>query len=54
MNLTSGEYSLLLEVLEYARHNFENYQKYPSYEFKQKRIDEINRLILKIKEENTK
>lgn len=40
---------MILESLMYTKQKFENYENYPSKEFKQKRVDEINQLILKIK-----
>lgn len=40
---------LILESLKYSKIKFEEYDKYPSNEFKTQRINEINELILKIK-----
>ena len=40
---------MILESLKYTKLKFEEYDKYPSCEYKQKRIDEVNELIAKIK-----
>ena len=47
--LTQNELKMILESLEFSKHKFENYEKYPSNEFKQARINEISQLISKIK-----
>lgn len=48
-NLTPQEIAMILESLSYTKLKFEEYDKYPSFEFKQKRVKEVNDLILKIK-----
>jgi hypothetical protein len=45
---TTKDWELILESLKYTRLKFEEYDKYPSIEFKQKRIEEVNHLISKI------
>lgn len=47
--LNSQDWEMILESLKYSKTRFEEYQGYPSYEFKQKRINEIEQLIAKIK-----
>lgn len=48
-DLTSEDLNLILESLQYTRNTFEDYQKYPSNEFKVKRIEQVNEVISKIK-----
>jgi len=48
--LTPKEILIVLESLKYTKLKFEEYDKYPSYEYKQNRVKEVNDLILKIKE----
>lgn len=40
---------LILESLKYTKLKFQDYTKYPSQDFKQKRIDEVNAVIDKVK-----
>lgn len=47
--LSIQELEIILESLTYTKKTFEDYDKYPSYEFKIKRINEINDLISKVK-----
>lgn len=47
--LSNKDWGLILESLNYSKQKFEEYDKYPSKEFKQKRVDEITQLISKIK-----
>ncbi len=47
--LTSEEKQLILESLRYTKLKFESYEGYPSTEFKQKRVNEVNNLIMKLK-----
>ena len=49
MELTKKEIKIIIDSLEYTRHKFENYDKYPSYEYKQQRIDDVNSVIIKLK-----
>lgn len=51
--LTNSDLEFILESLKYTRMAFEEYQKYPSYEYKQKRINEVNEVILKVKKLKT-
>lgn len=48
-NLSNKDWALILESLNYSKQKFEEYDKYPSKEFKQERINEINLLISKVK-----
>lgn len=48
--LTLEDCDFILESLKYTRLNFEEYQKYPSYEYKQKRIGDVNDVIAKVRE----
>jgi hypothetical protein len=47
--LSKQDWEMILESLKYTKLKFEEYDKYPSYEYKQKRIAEVNQLISKIK-----
>jgi hypothetical protein len=47
--LSQQDWNLILESLTYSKLKFEEYEKYPSPEFKQKRIEEVTKLIAKIK-----
>lgn len=48
--LNVADFDLILESLEHTRHKFENYpigeNGHPSYEYKQKRIDTVNAVIV--------
>lgn len=46
VDLTDDQWALIRESLGYTKQNFENYTGYPSYEFKQQRIEEV-RVILR-------
>lgn len=46
--LTTADWEMILESLKYSKLRFEEYDKYPSNEYKQQRIDELNQLISKI------
>ena len=46
--LTADDCDNILESLKYSKLKFEEYN-YPTYEYKQKKIVEVNQLILKIK-----
>lgn len=48
--LTKSDLSMILESLKYTRKSFENYQDYPSYEFKLQRLEDVNSVITKIQE----
>lgn len=49
-SLTEKDFNVILESLKYTRLTFENYQKYPSHEFRLKQIDEVNSVIEKVKQ----
>lgn len=47
--LNKDDLNFILESLQYTKLNFENYS-YPSYEIKQKRIEEVLNVIIKVEE----
>lgn len=47
-NLSEEDLFLIKKSLEYTRLKFEEYQNYPSYEYKQKRICEVNKTLAKV------
>lgn len=47
-NLSNQEWEMILESLKYSKLKFEEYDKYPSVEYKQKRVDEVSQLISKV------
>lgn len=47
--LTKSDLSFILESLNYTKLHFEEYDKYPNNEFKQKRINDANEVIAKVK-----
>jgi 5-bromo-4-chloroindolyl phosphate hydrolysis protein len=50
MELTKEDLEFIEESLEYTRKNFEEYQKYPSYEYKQQRLDCVSDILNKVKQ----
>jgi len=46
--LTLEDLSFIKESLEYTRLKFEDYQGYPSYEYKQKRVQEANEVLKRV------
>jgi 5-bromo-4-chloroindolyl phosphate hydrolysis protein len=50
VELTREELEFIEESLKYTRKNFEEYQKYPSYEFKQQRLKQVNDVLAKIRD----
>jgi hypothetical protein len=52
--LTVNDLSFILESLKYTKLRFEEYpigeKGYPSYEYKQKRLEDVNNVIAKVKE----
>jgi hypothetical protein len=48
MALNKKDLAFILESLKYTRLKFEDYQQYPSYEFKQGRIADVNEVIKKV------
>jgi len=49
MELTTTEWGIIFESLNYTKRAFENYTQYPSYEFKKKRIKEVDDLVSKLR-----
>ena len=47
-SLTMEDLSIIKESLNYTKLKFEDYQGYPSYEFKQKRVTEITNILNKV------
>lgn len=47
--LSGTEIGVILESLKYSKIKIEEYQGHPSYELKQKKIEEINNTIAKVK-----
>lgn len=47
--LSSQDWEMILESLKYSKLKFEEYDKYPSADYKQKRVEDVTQLILKIK-----
>lgn len=46
--LSSKDVEMVLESLKYTKMKFEEYQGYPSYEFKQGRIKDVEEVIAKV------
>lgn len=49
MEFTPEEIQIVIESLRYTKLKFEEYQHYPSYEYKQQRIHELSQLIEKLR-----
>lgn len=47
--LNKSDINFILESLNYTKLKFEGYDKYPSYEFKQQRNNDVNNVIEKVK-----
>ena len=47
--LTSAEWALLFESLQYTERAFRDYHDYPSYEYKQLRVAEVRELRDKLR-----
>ena len=47
--LDSNDYDVIIESLKYYRMNIENYDKYPSYEFKQQQLARVDSVASKIR-----
>jgi len=43
------EVAFVLESLNYTRRAFEEYQGYPSYEFKQQRLADVDAVVVKLR-----
>ena len=46
--ITVEDLDFILTSLKYSRLKFEDYQHYPSYEFKQSRLDQVGGIIRKV------
>jgi hypothetical protein len=46
---TSEEWNLIFESLKYTKIRFEEYSAYPSEDFKRARVEEVNKLLEKIR-----
>jgi hypothetical protein len=46
--LSLEDVNTILESLKYTRLKFEDYQGYPSHEFKQGRVNGVNDVIIKV------
>ncbi len=51
--LSRHEWSLILESLKHSKLILEKYEYYPSIEYKMKKVEELNSLIIKIKDKVT-
>lgn len=49
-DLTADEIGEVQTAIDYAIRKFENYQDYPSYEFKQQRVAEMKTIRAKVRE----
>lgn len=47
-DLTAIDCDVILESLKYTKFNFENYEKYPSHEYKQKKIAKVDEVMAKV------
>jgi hypothetical protein len=52
-DLTVSDCDLIIEALGYKKMKIENYQGYPSYEFKQKQLADTNAVLDKIRKIKT-
>lgn len=48
--LSNEDWKMILDSLSYTRLKFENYDKYPTEEYKRQRIQEVSELISRIRE----
>ena len=48
--LTPQDLEFILESLKYTKIKFEEYKDFPSFEFKQKRVKEVDDVIAKVKD----
>ena len=46
--LTQQELEMIREALNYTKRSIQNYEHYPSYEFKQQRLNEVDTVRQKI------
>lgn len=54
MKLSKGDKEFIIESLNYTKLKFENYDKFPSYTYKQEQLKKVNDIILKVKKLNGK
>lgn len=47
-DFTLEDLNFIKESLKYTKERFENYQDYPSYEYKQKRLKAVNDVAAKV------
>jgi len=47
--LNINDLKLIITSLEYTRLNFQDYKYYPSEDYRKQRIDDVNRVINKVK-----
>lgn len=47
--LNKKDLDFILESLKYTKLKFENYDQYPDYSYKQKRVEEVSKVITKVK-----
>jgi hypothetical protein len=47
-SLTLDDLIMIKESLKYTKLKFEDYEGYPSYEFKQKRVNEVAEVLFKV------
>lgn len=48
--LTLEDLNVIKESLKYTKLKFDDYQGYPSYDFKQKRVNEVAEVLFKVSE----
>ena len=48
--LNLKDLNFILESLEYTRLKFEDYQGYPSHEFKQQRLSDVKEVMVKVRD----
>jgi membrane-bound lytic murein transglycosylase MltF len=48
IKLTKEDLQLIKESLQYTKLNFENYQNYPSHDFKNEQIKRVQDLLVKV------
>ena len=47
--LNEVDFNLILQSLKHYKMNIENYDKYPSYEFKQQQLERVETAVRKVK-----
>tara|TARA_B100000780_G_C21023631_1_gene410313 strand:+ start:699 stop:878 length:180 start_codon:yes stop_codon:yes gene_type:complete len=51
--LTKADLDFILTSLDYTKLKFEYYQEYPSYEFKRKELERVEKVIAKVRKLKT-